>query len=98
MNLPHPRTVQRFIGSSNQFYEGKLDISSFAELYEGSNRDNYAWIAEDATRISGRIVYVEKINQLMGYVRKLSMKTFLIILIKSYYFLYYFRVKWITVT
>ncbi|XP_043289665.1 uncharacterized protein [Venturia canescens] len=76
-NLPIPSlsTISRVIGNSGcDIKEGVCRAKELKEFLVGRNLPLIVWVSEDATRITGRIQYDTRSNQLVGFVLPLNQK------------------------
>lgn len=70
-NLPLPSisTVSRMINSqADSLIEGRCRGEELKQFLRARNLTSHVWLSEDATRITGRIQYDSRSNQLIGFV------------------------------
>lgn len=72
-SLPSLSSVQRTMASSSDaIIEGEIRFSSLKAYLEADAYPLKVWVSEDATRITGRIQYDSKRDQIVGFVPALT--------------------------
>lgn len=74
-NIPFPSvsSISRYLQEKGpKIIEGNLRCKELLEYLEKRNLPLQVWLSEDATRVTGRIQYDSKSNQLVGFVLPLD--------------------------
>lgn len=70
-SLPSISTLLRFFQTKKEIKEGNFRFKELKKFLEESNLLNYIWVSEDATRVTGKIVYDCTTNKIVGFVQPL---------------------------
>ncbi|KAL0100589.1 hypothetical protein PUN28_019732 [Cardiocondyla obscurior] len=71
--LPSISTLNRYSYNRRKYTEeGKMDFEGLVQHLKERNASKVIWIAEDATRITGKIEYDSRSNKILGFVLPLK--------------------------
>ncbi|CAG9824543.1 unnamed protein product [Phaedon cochleariae] len=71
--VPSITTLNRYVRNDKKYIsEGDFDFDGLAKFIEERKLAKYVWIAEDCTRINGKIEYNQRNNKIMGFSLPLS--------------------------
>jgi len=70
---PSISTLNRYLYNKRRYIEeGEIDFNSLVQHSKERNASKIIWIAEDATRITGKIEYDSRSNKVLGFVLPLK--------------------------
>jgi len=71
--LPSISTLNRYLYNKRRYIEeGEIDFNGLVQHLKERNASKIIWIAEDATRITGKIEYNSRSNKVLGFVLPLK--------------------------
>jgi len=71
--LPSISTLNRYLYNKRQYIEEReIDVNGLVQHLKERNASKIIWIAEDATRITGKIEYDSRSNKVLGFVLPLK--------------------------